>query len=1301
MVGETIADRFEIEYEAGRGGMGTVYRARDVRDGQAVALKLLRLDDDEDAQRFAREASALAQLRHPGIVRYVDHGTVGEGVRQRHYLAMEWLDGETLGDRLDRKSVTLEQTLHLAQQVAEALSAIHRLGVVHRDIKPDNLFLIDGKFDQVKIIDFGIARPHAADPLTRPGIVLGSLHYLAPEQARGARNIDGRSDIFALGCVLFKCLTGRTLFEGHNIVAVLAKIVFEEPPPIHEMGADVPPEVELLLARMLAKTPAERFSDAGTLGRELAQVSELLTTAGPLALGRALTPASLEALTGREQRIVSVILVGNTGLGPADATVVDLTQFANREGARGSNLGEIVGAHRGRLEVLADGSMVILLTGADVPTDQAVRTARLALAVRAVLADSRIVLVTGRAEMFQRLPIGEVIERGVKVLADAQRGCIRLDEATAGLLDMRFDVGGDRHGLVLRGEREVRQVARTVCGRATSCVGREREIAQLEAFLDECRRESVARAVLIVGAVGIGKSRLRQEFFRRIQLRSRPPESLVAWGESVSAGSPFALAIAAIRRAAGLIQGEPPGVQQKKLHARLARVLAGPELHRTWEFFSELVGASVGGEASEALRAARQDARLMGDVLRGAWLDWLEAELAAGPLILMLEDLHWGDLPSVRLFDAALRHLRDRPLLVVALARPEVREAFPALWQEREVHEIRLGGLTRNAATTLVREVLGADAAARLVTHVLDRADGNPFFLEELVRAVASGRSEGVPETVLGMVQARLDGLGSEAKRVLRAASVFGEVFWWGGVCALLGGEHSRAAVREWLRELSEQEVIFEKGVQRFPGEREYVFRHGLLRDAAYAMLTDDDRALGHRLAGQWLDKTGERDMITLAEHFDRGRDPARALSCYHRGAAQALEGNDLEAAIARAERAIGCGASGETVAALRLLQAQAHVWRGEYAQAEGRALEASQAVTAGTRLWFNAIEEAIAAVGQQGQYERAEQLVGIAETGQPDAEARAAQLSCLSRAAGYLMDGGRHSSAQALLARGEALSSDVPRLDPAVRARMRFAEVKQAVHAGQIGVFLLCAEETLRLLDEVGDARNACAARVDLATAYAELGAFERAEELLRVALANAVRMELSPIQALALLNLGPIAATLGELVDARSMLRQAAELFERQRDRRLQGGAHLYLSTVAMLAGDAIEAERQARVAGNALESVPPLRASSAAALARALLSQGRIEEASVAADEAMRLLHELGGIEEYEALARLVHVDVLAARGQAAEAGHALQAACDRLLTRAARIKDLSLRESFMNRVADNARTLRLGREWGIVP
>jgi hypothetical protein len=264
---ETVAGRFELLAPAGRGGSAIVHRGRDRATGRAVAVKIV----DPDAlgrARFAREAAALAALDAPGIVRYVDHGEHGDQL----YLVEEWLDGEPLRARLADRGVTAGEAVTVGLAAARALAHAHGRGIVHRDVKPEHLWLVGGALDRVTLIDFGIARA-ARDPrVTTTGRAIGTPAYMAPEQARGAAHVDARADVFALGAVLYEALAGAPPFAGRSDGAIRAKVVLAAPPPLAARCPEAPPALARLVMAMLAKDPAARPADAAAVAAALAAI---------------------------------------------------------------------------------------------------------------------------------------------------------------------------------------------------------------------------------------------------------------------------------------------------------------------------------------------------------------------------------------------------------------------------------------------------------------------------------------------------------------------------------------------------------------------------------------------------------------------------------------------------------------------------------------------------------------------------------------------------------------------------------------------------------------------------------------------------------------------------------------------------------------------------------------------------------------------------------------------------------------------------------------------------------------------
>jgi eukaryotic-like serine/threonine-protein kinase len=1288
--GDLVGDRFELGAVAGSGGMGAVYRAVDRATGESVAVKVLREVASEHGDRFGREIRVLAQLRHPGIVRYIADGKTADGMQ---WLAMEWLDGEPLGHRVRRTGIAASEAVALVRRVGEALGAAHDRGVVHRDVKPSNLFVVRDDLARVKLLDFGVARVGDGDRFaTRTGVMIGTPGYMAPEQARGDRNVGPRADVFALGCVLFELLTGEHAFVGDNVMAVLAKILLEDAPRVAELRPELPHELDELVARVLAKHPEDRPADGTALAAALAALGTLeAIEVGPI--------APRKSLTTSERRLLSVVLIG--GGDNYDTMVESVAESPTVTSQDVSTEGESVLPmiyaslrataleHGATLERLVDGSHVVTVAGSGSAGDQAMQAARCALALKEVAPTAPMALATGRGVLAGRWPVGEAIDRAARLLGRAAAG-VRVDDVTAGLLDVRFELGGDAAGLVLIAERDVVETARTLLGKATPCVGRDRELGALVGLYEECISEPIARAVVVVGPAGIGKSRVRVEVLRRVHAMGEPVEVWIGRGDPLRAGSPYGMIAPALRRAAGIRDGEPVEVRRQKLRARVLRNASAP-LEKTLLFLGELIGAPFEADDHPQLRAARHDPLLMAEQIRQAFVHFVTTELAAQPLVIVLEDLHWGDLPSVKLLDAALRELIDRPVFVLALARREVHELFPKLWIERGAHELRLDELTKKGSERLVRGVLGDTATDALVARLVEQAAGNAFYLEELIRATAEGKGDAMPETVLAVVQSRLERLELDARRVLRAASVFGQRFWRGGVMALLGDAARATGTEEWLDELCERELVARVAPPRFPEQDELQFRHSLVREAAYAMLTDADRKLGHQLAGEWLAAAGEGDPVALADHFERGGDGERAAVLYRAAAEQALAACDFRGALARCDRAVACDGESGPIA---LVRAEAHRWLGELAESATHARAALAALPRGTVQWFAAANEAAEASGKLGDRASLEAVAELLREAPSDRTTLGARVTATANAAFQLFSYGSHALAQVLLDLVEHVAPAVE--EPAILARIYQARSSRSMFTGDAGAYLESELAAFAAFERAGDLRYACVQRGHVGYAWLELGAYAEAEEALRDALDRATALGLQNVVATAKHNLGRALAARGDLVEAARVEAEAVAAFDAQGDRRLTGGARLYLGAIYYEQGEFAAAEREVSLA--LASSQLPMQAQMRATLARILLASGRVVNALAEARSAMKILDELGAIEEGEALVRLVLAEALLGSDRREEARAVIGVAGARLLARAERISDPRYRKSFVERVADHARTIELATRLG---
>lgn len=283
---QALDGRYRLEEEIGRGGMAVVYRARDLRHARDVAFKVLlpQIAAAVGPDRFLREIELAAGLTHPSILPVFDSGQVDEFL----YFVMPFVDGETLGDRLARQEqIPLGEALRIVSEVADGLDYAHREGVVHRDVKPGNVLLTG---DRAWIADFGVALPigpEAAEHLTSTGLAIGTPAYMSPEQAAGQRSIDGRSDVYGLGCVLYEILAGTHPFEGPTPQSILVRRLSEDPAPIRSVRKEIPPSVERALARAMARDPDDRYQTAADFRDALSPAAGLGDSLG--SVGRRIT----------------------------------------------------------------------------------------------------------------------------------------------------------------------------------------------------------------------------------------------------------------------------------------------------------------------------------------------------------------------------------------------------------------------------------------------------------------------------------------------------------------------------------------------------------------------------------------------------------------------------------------------------------------------------------------------------------------------------------------------------------------------------------------------------------------------------------------------------------------------------------------------------------------------------------------------------------------------------------------------------------------------------------------------------
>jgi hypothetical protein len=405
---------YVVEGEAPRrGGTARVFRAIDRRDQRVVALKLPASRDGIEAIRH--EAVALRGLSHPGIVGFVADGTTPDGTP---WLATEWIDGESLAERLARGPLGVDDTLVLARGIAATLSFTHAHGFVHRDLKPGNVMLAGGELGHPKLVDFGFARrlregallDRLDEAFRRVREAMGTPAYMAPEQARGDEAPDPRADVFSFGALLYRCLSGQAPFAGRDPLATLSRVLFDDPRPLRELAPRVPERVAALVNRALRKEPARRPRDGSALAQALRELEE------PAMVG----PASIAPMP--IARTVVCVVVCRLPKSTVDAEKDDALA---RWGARVRLLRDAAQAERAELRLLGEGNVALLF---DDEGDDARGTAALAqratTAARSLarrLPDCTFAVACGHVA---REAPSELLVRAADLVAEAEPGVL-------------------------------------------------------------------------------------------------------------------------------------------------------------------------------------------------------------------------------------------------------------------------------------------------------------------------------------------------------------------------------------------------------------------------------------------------------------------------------------------------------------------------------------------------------------------------------------------------------------------------------------------------------------------------------------------------------------------------------------------------------------------------------------------------------------------------------------------------------------------------------------------------------------
>jgi tetratricopeptide (TPR) repeat protein/class 3 adenylate cyclase len=935
--GRTIGS-YRLDSLLGSGGMGEVYLARDLKLDRPVALKFLSHHlDDRDRLRFSEEARAASSLNHPHIV--VVHDT-GESTG-RPYIVTEFVEGETLRERINRGPLPAAEAVQIALQIGGALAAAHARGIVHRDIKPDNVMLRPDGY--VKVLDFGLAKRVAGDGVhagdgtlrTDPALVIGTPYYMSPEQARG-RRVDAGTDVWSLGVVLYEMASGSRPFDGPSAADVLAGILGTDPPPLDDVMLQPVPALAGIVEKALRKDRAERYADGGEMLGELRRLSSQLTNVARVddtaAMPDDATP--LDAAGERRRVTVLVMQISNYAalverLAPADldalvrrirAAAVDTMR--RHGGVVNQSIGEEIVALVGIPVAHEDDDLRAVRAAAELnarvreiaaslgPSGASVRLqsgvhSGSVVAQRLREGPRRFAITGPPVQIAARLAAAADAE-GILVSADCQRVIAPFvrTEPRAPIVVQTDAAAMTTHCVLGESGLENRLDAAPLGG-LTPYSGRAQELGMLREQIALARRGE-GRVVFVVGEAGSGKSRILHEL--RSELAHSEVRILHGRCRAFSGATPYSPFVEALYVALGVRDADGTTATAAQLVERIRAI--EPSLEPFIPLYLHLLPV----ESAEFPLPQH----LRGEHFQAAMLEALAAFFTSftqpAPALVFLEDWHWADDAARQALTRVAELAAAYPLGIVVTTRPE-----PATLAALPSQAIRLdlGPLDLAASIAIIGATLAIDGVAGAFARVLhERTGGNPFFLEEMCQAL---RESGLipppggqvpldgavdalqlPDTVQAVIRSRLDRLPAEAREVLRVAAV-------------IGREFSRRILNEAMgpcRLDTAIDALKQAGIVqqlRVVPEPVYRFKHVLTQEVTYDSLLAHQRQALHQAVGRAIERHDalalEQRFEVLAHHFSRAEAWDQAIDYGLRAAARAGELSQFSSALDIVER--------------------------------------------------------------------------------------------------------------------------------------------------------------------------------------------------------------------------------------------------------------------------------------------------------------------------------------------------------------------------------------------------------------
>jgi predicted ATPase/class 3 adenylate cyclase len=971
-VGKSLG-KYQVVSALGQGAMGVVLKAHDPTIERDVAIKVLAEHLAADAtalSRFLAEARAVGKINHPNVMAIYEICQEGP----IHYLVLEYVAGGSVDDRLTERNVlSVVEATQVLIDACKGVGAAHAAGLIHRDIKPANFMrTADGA---IKVADFGLAKAAAnsARGLTQVGMIVGTPLFMSPEQCQ-AKTLDHRSDIYSLGATYYTLLTGKDPYpEAENVTQVMYLHCHGPILDPRRVNGAVPESCSRIVARAMAKAPAERYQSAAEMLAALQAVAATLTGEMPAGAsmaesGAALAPSSragpLTPSSSRwgtqaaERRQVTVLVCGCNlfeseayleGLDAEDQVKVQHAFQQECAPAVHRFGGVVVQCNEHRLlgcfgypVAYEDAAGRAANAGLDLLHDMKALGDRLRREHKLAL-DPWVGLHTG-------LAIVEAKEDAISLVGEARNVAVRLDdlvtpgqlicsESTHRLLRGQFQS-------ISLGHKKFKGVSQPIeffhvqgvgvsrslveaagSARLTPLTGRDHETSLLKDRWEQAQ-EGMGQVVLLVGEAGLGKSRLVHTLKEHVlgqMVEGEADAPVIEWRCSPHyQNTGLRPAIDFFERALGFRPEEPPQDRFDRMLHRVAQYdLARPEIVPLWASLLSLptpdrfplLGLPPARQREETFRLI---------------LEWLHVRAARGPVLFVVEDLHWVDASTLEFLGQFVAEFPHDRILTLFTFRPEFKPPWTALDHQTS---LALTRLTRRQVGDLMRNKAGADLSDALVEKVYDRAGGVPLFVEEFTKMVqeAAMLDEGstgaqalpareIPSTLQDLVMARLDRMES-GRELAQLAAVLGREFSYELLSAVaipsvddvregrptvMGDELTLQAE---LAKLAQAEILYPKGR---PPRCTYIFKHALLEDALYNALVKSKRQQFHRRIGEVLEarflQTAKTQPELLGHHFTEAGLTEKAIGYW------------LQAGQRSRERSAFCEAIGHLTKGLALL---------------------------------------------------------------------------------------------------------------------------------------------------------------------------------------------------------------------------------------------------------------------------------------------------------------------------------------------------------------------------------------------